>query len=132
MIELNDTVGIPGAGPVSGPALGSVCQSLGKVLNDGIDVHRCQAAKALGRIGASAAVQPLIKALLDEDEDVRTDAAEALLELADPEAGKQLFENLLGDPCTEVKLAAIRTLAKLQDKQILDRQTDQDCSRVSN
>ncbi len=85
------------AGSKNGPALELVCQTLGGILSDGIDIHRCQSAKALGRIGAPVAVQPLIKALLDEDEDVRTDAAEALCELAHPQAGEQLLENLLGD-----------------------------------
>lgn len=105
--------------PVSQPALDEVCRVLSGILSDGVDVHRCLAAKASGRIGAPASVQPLIAALLDEDEDVRTDAAEALMELADPRAGKQLLENLLGDPCTEVKLAAIETLAKLRDKRVI-------------
>lgn len=105
--------------PVSQPVLDDVCRALSGILSDGVDVHRCLAAKAFGRIGAPEAVQPLIAALLDEDEDVRTDAAEALLALADPQAGQQLFENLLGDPCTEVKLAAIETLAKLQDKKVI-------------
>jgi HEAT repeat protein len=105
--------------PISQPALDEVCQVLSGILGDGIDVHRCLAAQASGHIGASAVVQPLIAALLDEDEDVRTDAAEALSKLADPRAGQQLLENLLGDPCTGVKLAAIETLAKLQDKQVI-------------
>ncbi len=119
MNGLTNTYVIPSAGSETDPALGLVCQTLGTILTDGIDIHRCQAARALGRIGSLAGVQPLIKALLDEDEDVRTDAAEALLELADPLAGEQLFENLLGDPCTEVKLAAIETLAKLQDRRVI-------------
>jgi len=105
--------------PVSQAALDEVCQVLSGILGDGVDVHRCLAAQASGRIGAPAAVQPLIEALLDEDEDVRTDAAEALSELADPRAGQQLLENLLGDPCSGVKLAAIETLAKLQDRQVI-------------
>ena len=96
-----------------------VCQVLSGILGDGVDIHRCLAAQALGRIGAEAAVDPLIEALLDEDEDVRTDAAEALSRLADPRSAKQLLENLLGDPCAEVKLAAIETLVKLQDRQVI-------------
>jgi len=104
---------------VSRPVLDEVCRALSGILSDGVDVHRCLAARAFGRICAPASVQPLIAALLDEDEDVRTDAAEALSELADPRAGQQLFENLLGDPCAEVKLAAIETLAKLQDKRVI-------------
>ena len=104
--------------PVSQPPSDDVCQVLSGILGDGSDVHRCLAARALGRIGAPAAVQPLIAALLDEDEDVRTDAAEALSVLIDPRAGQQLLENLLGDPCAEVKLAAIETLAKLGDRRV--------------
>ncbi|MBT5812071.1 MAG: hypothetical protein HOI19_16985, partial [Rhodospirillaceae bacterium] len=92
-----------------------VCRMMTEILGDGVDIHRCLAAQALGRIGAPLAVGPLIEALLDEDSDVRTDAAEALSNLADPRSAKQLLENLLGDPCTEVKLAAIKTLAALQD-----------------
>ncbi|MDP6882916.1 MAG: HEAT repeat domain-containing protein [Rhodospirillales bacterium] len=105
--------------PVSQAVPDEVCQALSAILSDGADVHRCLAAQALGRIGAPTAVQPLIAALLDEDEDVRTDVAEALSELADPRASQQLLENLLGDPCTEVKLAAIETLAKLGDKKVI-------------
>ena len=105
--------------PVSRLELDEVSQVLSGILSDGVDVHRCLAAQASGRIGAPAAVQPLIAALLDEDEDVRTDAAAALSELADPRASRQLLENLLGDPCTGVKLAAIETLAKLQDRQVI-------------
>jgi len=116
MPEVNEH---PSVEQTSDPVLGAVCSTLGGILSGGIDVHRCNAAKALGRIGGDASVQPLVAALLDEDEDVRTDAAHALLELADPRAGQQLYENLLGDPCTEVKLAAIGTLAKLQDKRVI-------------
>jgi len=92
---------------------------MGEILGEGVDVHRCLAAQALGRIGAPSGVEPLTKALLDEDSDVRTDAAEALSKLVDSRAAKQLMENLLGDPCTEVKLAAIDTLARLQDKAVI-------------
>jgi len=105
--------------PVSQLALDEICRVLSGILSDGVDIHRYLAARASGRIGAPASVQPLIAALLDEDEDVRTDAAEALLELADPRAAQQLLENLLGDPCTEVKLAAIESLAKLQDAKVI-------------
>jgi len=105
----------PGDDAVSGAVSDALCG----ILADGVDVHRCLAAKALGRIGGASARQSLIGALLDEDTDVRTDAAEALLALADPGAGKQLFENLLGDPCAEVKLAAIRTLAALQEREVI-------------
>lgn len=107
------------AGLQNSPAFGAICTSLETVLNEGVDVHRCLAAKALGQINATKSVKSLIKALLDEDEDVRSDAAEALLKLADPKSGHQLMENLVGDPCTEVKLMAIATLAKLGDQSVI-------------
>lgn len=105
--------------PALQPVSDEVCLVLNGILSEGVDVHRCLAARASGRIGAPATVEPLIAALLDEDEDVRTDAAEALSHIADPRAGQQLFESLLGDPCTGVKLAAIETLAKLNDRQVI-------------
>ncbi len=107
-----------GAGLKNSPAPRAVVDALSEVVADGIDVHRCLAAKALGQIGSSDAVPQLIKALLDEDEDVRTDAAEALATIVDPASADQLLENLIGDPCSEVKFAAIRTLAQLNDKRV--------------
>lgn len=114
--------GLPQTMPTDEAGRGeAVCRVLADILENGVDVHRCLAAQALGRIGIAGggAVAPLIAALLDEDEDVRTDAATALSALADPRAGKQLMENLLGDPCAEVKLAAIETLAKLRDPDLV-------------
>jgi HEAT repeat protein len=95
-----------------------VCRALGRVLRDGIDIHRCQAAQALGRIDHPAGVRALVDALLDEDEDVRSDAAGALARLGPPEAGRQLLENLLGDPCTGVKLHAIEALTKMRHPEL--------------
>ena len=94
------------------------CRALGGVLREGIDIHRCEAAQALGRIDRPAATRALIDALLDEDEDVRTDAAGALARLAPLEAGQQLLENLLGDPCAGVKLAAIEALTRLRHPEL--------------
>ncbi len=106
-------------GPVPENELEQVCATLGEILSDGADLHRCLAARASGSIGAPASVEPLIAALLDEDEDVRTDAAEALSQIADPRSSRQLRDNLLGDPCSDVKLAAIEALVKLHDEQII-------------
>ncbi len=96
-----------------------VCLALSRVLADGADVHRCSAAKALGSIGDPEAVEPLIAALLDEDEDVRVDAVEALSRIKDPRAGKGLLENLLGDPNGDVKLGAIEALSRMGDRQVV-------------
>ena len=87
-----------------------------RILCEGVDVHRCLAAQALGRMDHPEAVRALVNALLDEDEDVRTDAAGALARLAPPEAGHQLMENLLGDPCSGVKLNAIDALTRLRHR----------------
>lgn len=91
-----------------------VCARLCEILRGGVDVHRVAAAKALGRIADRAAVAALVSALLDEDGDVRTDAAAALGEIGDPGAAPKLLENLLGDPCDDVKLAALDSLITLR------------------
>lgn len=52
-------------------------------LLQGDDRQRCLAAQALGRIGAKNALQPLLAALRDDDEDVRADVVEALGSLGD-------------------------------------------------
>ena len=75
-VERNGGV-IPAADP---PALADnlrdkVCEALSHVLNEGVDIHRCLAAQALGHIDSPVAVRALIPALLDEDEDVRTPIA---------------------------------------------------------
>lgn len=96
-----------------------VCSKLCDVLSNGLDIHRCIAAKALGRIQTNEAVQTLIAALLDEDEDVRADAADALARIGDPASEKQLLENLIGDPSRDVKLSAIEALANLGSKEVV-------------
>ncbi|MFQ5953967.1 MAG: HEAT repeat domain-containing protein [Kiloniellales bacterium] len=96
-----------------------MCAALCRVLGEGIDMHRCLAARVLGRIGDPGGVEALIAALLDQDEDVRTDAAAALARMAPPEAGRQLLGNLLGDPCTQVKLNAIDALTCLRHPELV-------------
>ncbi len=83
---------------------------LGDILKTGIDVHRCAAARAFATIGGPGAVADLIPALLDEDPDVRTDAAQSLSAIGDPAAATQLMENLIGDPEADVKKAALEAL----------------------
>lgn len=99
---------------LTGGMRADVCAALARILHDGIDVHRCMAARALGRMDQPEAVEALVEALLDEDEDVRTDAAGALARLAPPAAGRPLLESLLGDPCTDVKLQAVDALVRLR------------------
>ncbi len=91
-------------------------------MRDGIDIHRCLAARALGRIHPQQpeAIHALTDALLDEDEDVRTDAAAALARLAAPESGPQLFYNLIGDPNAEVKGSALDVLIRMRHPEIVE------------
>jgi HEAT repeat protein len=96
-----------------------VIHKLTGVLRDGVDIHRCAAATALGQMEEHEAVDALIDALHDEDEDVRTDVAAALLRLGDPRAAMQLMENLIGDPCGEVKIAALQTLTRMRHHEVV-------------
>lgn len=96
-----------------------VCAALSRVLAEGGELHRCHAARALGRIGRKEALEALVAALLDEDADVRTDAASALAQLADPRAAKPLLENLIGDPTADVKLAAIEALTAMRHREVV-------------
>ena len=98
---------------------GEACNKLCDIVANGLDIHRCIAAKALGRMHADEAVQTLIAALLDEDEDVRADAADALARIGDPASEKQLLENLIGDPSRDVKLSAIEALANLGSQEVV-------------
>ncbi len=92
---------------------------LGSVLKDGIDVHRCAAARALGAIAAPQAADMLTGALMDEDPDVRVDAATALAGIRSPATADKLMENLLGDPEADVKLAAISALVAMKHTPIV-------------
>ncbi len=87
--------------------------ALCRVLREGADVHRCLAARALGALGGQMAVDALIAALMDADEDVRVDAATALAAIGDARAGAPLLDSLIGDPVTDVKLAAVDGLCRL-------------------
>ncbi|MCK4862243.1 MAG: HEAT repeat domain-containing protein, partial [Rhodobacteraceae bacterium] len=80
------------------------------ILSGGADVHRCAAARVLGQIGTAQSVEALTKSLLDEDPDVRTDAAEALGIIGDPSTGDALMENLVNDPDSDVKKTALAAL----------------------
>jgi HEAT repeat protein len=100
---------------------------LSEILLEGVDVHRCAAARALGQIGDPQSADALQKALLDEDPDVRADAASALGgiavqdcagDYAEDYAGA-LMENLLHDPDVDVKQAAITALVKMRHRPLI-------------
>ena len=97
----------------------AVFTRLSEIMAGEVDVHRCAAASALGRIAHDDSGAVLSKALLDEDEDVRVDTIAALAQLADPATADVVLESFVGDPCPEVKLAAIEVLTKLRHKPIV-------------
>jgi len=127
------SAGQQGVAPLSSTQdLTPVIKALSVVLRDGVDIHRCEAARALGKIGTgcaggcdgddvlrSLATDVLVESLLDEDEDVRTDAAEALQVIADPRSIEQLLANLIGDPCSEVKMAALKALTNMKAPEVV-------------
>ena len=84
------------------------------------EVTRCLAAKALGNIGANTGgdvgADALVAALMDTDPDVRADAMEALVTCARPQDAADIRRSLIGDPVQEVKVAALRALAGLGDR----------------
>lgn len=89
-------------------------EKLSEILGEGIDVHRCAAAQALGAIKAPQTASILVKSLLDEDPDVRVDAATALGQFNDLSSAQPLMENLVGDPEADVKVAAIKALTAMR------------------
>ena len=84
------------------------------------EVTRCLAAKALGNIGGNTGgdvgADALVAALMDTDPDVRADAMEALVTCARPQDAADIRRSLIGDPVQEVKVAALRALAGLGDR----------------
>ena len=70
---------------------------------------RSRAAGALGRLGDSRAIEPLLAALADQDGDVRWDVIQALGEIGDPWAVEALT-TALGDSDEGVRRAAREAL----------------------
>lgn len=90
-------------------------------LNCENEVVRSAAVRALGVHPGSPDVRGALLGLLrDEDPDVRSDAIEALMPLAQPEDADAIQASLTGDPVREVKLAAISILAQLNDRSSVD------------
>ncbi len=88
--------------------------ALVRILEEGVDVHRCAAAQALAHCPQDAAGAALRKALLDEDPDVRFDAVEALAAIGAGPHAPALMENLIGDPDPKVKQAVIEALTAIR------------------
>ncbi|MBN2800777.1 MAG: HEAT repeat domain-containing protein [Deltaproteobacteria bacterium] len=85
------------------------------LLSDSSWSVRSKAALVLGAIGDVAQVKVLIRALSDDDNDVRRCAAEALGRLGSPEAIPALAAKGWGDSDSAVDAARVRALARLDD-----------------
>ncbi len=96
----------------TGRAVDALCGYLGH--DDAL--LRSAAARCLAAFREPAAAEPLAALLLDEDPDVRSDAMEALAGCPLPAQAETLRYSLEGDPVTEVKVAAIKALARLEDR----------------
>lgn len=93
--------------------------ALVRILEEGVDVHRCAAAQALAHCPQGVAGAALRKALLDEDPDVRFDAVEALAAIGAAPHAAALMENLIGDPDPKVKQAVIEALTAIRHAPLL-------------
>lgn len=82
-----------------------------ELLANGEEREKCLSAQILGKFGTSAAQAALAEALRDEDEDVRSDAVEALISAGKGLDADVLLWSLQNDPVLEVKLSAIDGLA---------------------
>jgi HEAT repeat protein len=77
--------------------------------------RRRQAALALGKLGDSLALHPLVHALEDADAAVRSEAASALASLRRPESVAPLLVVSRTDPDPNVRLEAMRSLGCIVD-----------------
>ncbi|SDR29912.1 HEAT repeat domain-containing protein [Pseudovibrio sp. Tun.PSC04-5.I4] len=82
-----------------------------ELLANGEEREKCLSAQALGKFGSSAARTALADALRDDDEDVRGDAIEAIVNARAGLDAQVLLWSLQNDPVLEVKLSAIEGLA---------------------
>lgn len=90
-------------------------------LSDDSEIVRCAAARCLGHLADREAAPALVALLLDEDEDVRTDAMTALVRCARPEDAEAIRASLEGDPVPEVKVVAVEVLAAIGDQAAIPR-----------
>ena len=81
---------------------------------------RLKAVRALGKSKHESAVAPLCDALKDENEIVRTSAAEALGAIGNDESLLPLIEVLENDPYNHARAAAAKSLGAFPDKRTVD------------
>ena len=92
-----------------------VISSLRGLLDNGDEVDKCNASRALGSIGATEAIDDLVAKLRDEDIDVCIDAAEALGKLHASRVVPALIDSLKNDPDGELKTAIVKALGEIKD-----------------
>ena len=97
-------------------------ESLIIVLKSGNGANRCFAAQALGNIGDSQAVKPLLSALHDEDEDVVMDAVAALGQIGTTANVADLMDCYRMHPVGDVKVAAVEALGSIAEKETFDHE----------
>jgi HEAT repeat protein len=83
-------------------------------LNDEDNLVRSNAALALGMIGDSNAIDPLIEVLEDDgDSKVRSSSAEAIGQIGDPRAADALIKSVKDDESDSVRSSAAEALKKI-------------------
>ncbi len=86
------------------------------LLNDPDPMVRAQAAVKLGKSKDPDAVQFLVQALTDRDEQVRRDTLEALDAIGDRSVAPKAIDLLVRDESANVRLAAAKLLGRLGDR----------------
>jgi len=95
-----------------------LCQVLSDLLNEGTEILRQNAMQALGRLGCTSALEPLLTKLRRGPKKDRAVAAGALGELGDREAVEPLIQTLkAGNP--SVRSSSAEALGKLRDQRAL-------------
>jgi hypothetical protein len=94
-------------------------QALTQALNDEDELVRRDAAKTLGEIGDTRAVEPLIQALEDEESGVRMYAAMALAKIGDAKAVEPLIQ-ALEDEESGVRREAAEALGEIGDERAIE------------
>jgi HEAT repeat protein len=97
-----------------------VIDSLILLLRDSDFKPRAAAADSLGRLGAKAAVRPLLNLFTDQDSAVSGAAAEALGEINVEAEDVKKIEGLLGDSNPDVRVAACLALSRLKASDALE------------
>lgn len=106
--------------PAEDAAASARDRALGQALGDGDTEVRGMGALAAGYAADPRHLRALQRLLGDAQIDVRHNAVEALGRIADPAAVKMLASVLRSESTVEVRLAAVRALARHEDDEVTD------------